>query len=221
MHDELLACVPAKLHDRSGGVFYSGRSAFRGHAPLYLLGLNPGGDPVAQASETIGRSIMAAKAREVDSWSAYVDESWRGRPAGTATLQPRVIHLLHSVGLDPRAVPASNVVFVRSKREASLAAEKAGLLSDCWPTHQAVIERLGVGVVACMGGTAGNWTREMLGANELVDSWTEDNGRRWTSCTHRGPAGVQVVTLTHPSIAAWNTAAADPSGLVNRALLRR
>jgi uracil-DNA glycosylase len=83
-----------------------------------------------------------------------------------------------------------------------------------------VIESLGVRVVACMGGTAGSWAREMLGAHDLVESWSEANGRRWTSFTHAGPSGVQVVTLTHPSIAAWNSATADPSALVANALNR-
>ncbi|WP_426029489.1 hypothetical protein [Caulobacter sp. DWP3-1-3b2] len=220
MLDDLLDLVPEDLRDRSGGVFYSGRSAFRGKRPLYLLGLNPGGDPIRQALETIDRTIKTAKARQADDWSAYADESWRGRAPGTATLQPRVLHLLSNVGLEPRAVPASNVVFVRSARESDLKREKADLLHACWPVHQAAIQALGVGVIACMGHTAGTWAREMLGAHDLVESWSEANGRRWMSCTHVGPSGVQVVTLTHPSIAAWNTAAADPSALVANALNR-
>lgn len=218
--DRLLSLVPCHLHDRSGGVFYSGRSAFRGHRPLYLLGLNPGGDPVRQVEETVARSIRRATENETDDWSAYADESWRGRPAGTATLQPRVLHLLNNVGLEPRTVPASNVVFVRSGREADLTTEKAELLKACWPVHQAVIDSLGVKVVACMGATAGQWVREMLGAHQQVEQWTEENERRWSCSTHAAANGIQVVTLTHPSIAAWNSPAADPSRLVRNALER-
>ena len=220
MHDEFLKLVPAYLYERSGRVFYSGRSAFDGKRPLYLLGLNPGGDPVRQAEETISRSIVTAKARSEDDWSAYADESWRGRAPGTAPLQPRVLHLLKRVGHDARSVPASNVVFVRSSRESDLARDKSAWLRACWPVHDRVIRALGVAVVACMGGTAGAWAREMLSAHEPVERWSEDNDRRWTSCTHQAPSGIQVVTLTHPSVAAWNSHGADPSALVVAALRR-
>lgn len=37
MHDALLDLVPAALHGRSGGVLYSGRSAFERRRPLYLI----------------------------------------------------------------------------------------------------------------------------------------------------------------------------------------
>lgn len=220
MYDQLLNLVPETLHARSGTVLYSGRSAFEGRRPVYLLGLNPGGDPQVQASETVASSIAQARSRVEAQWSAYADESWRGMRPGTATLQPRVLHLFESVGLEPRNVPASNVVFVRSRREAQIEEEKASLLRDCWPLHQAVIDGLGVRVVACMGRAAGSWAREMLGAHELVDTWMEKNQRRWMSTAHAAPSGLQVLTLTHPSIAAWSTAAANPAPLVIAALAR-
>lgn len=219
-HDDLLTLVPDSLRERSGEVFYSGRAAFARPAPLYLLGLNPGGDPIRQASETVGRSLDEARSRAKDRWSSYADESWGGRPPGTAKMQPRVLHMMDRLGLDVRQVPASNVVFVRTTREAALKSEKAALLRDCWSVHQSVVDNLGVCVVACMGGTAGEWVRSMVGADTLIDSWSETNARRWTSWTHSGPSGIQVVTLTHPSIAAWNSEDADPSALVAAALAR-
>ena len=42
------------------------------------------------------------------------------RRARGGGMQPRVLHMLASLGLDARAVPASNVVFVRSSTEAKL-----------------------------------------------------------------------------------------------------
>lgn len=220
MIERLIDLVPKAMRMRSGTVFYSGRAAYAASVPLYLLGLNPGGDPVAQATETIGASLEEARKRREDHWSAYADECWRGRPAGTATMQPRVLHLLKSVGLDPRRVPASNVVFVRSARESALAAEKSALLAACWPLHEEVLRALRVRVVACMGGTAGRWVREMTGAHLLIDRWTERNARCWTSEAHANSTGLQVLTLTHPSVAAWNTSSADPSPLVRAALER-
>jgi hypothetical protein len=46
MIEDFAALVPRALGSRSGEVFYSGRSAFGRPAELYLIGINPGGDPV-------------------------------------------------------------------------------------------------------------------------------------------------------------------------------
>jgi hypothetical protein len=143
VHDELLSLVPRDLHAESGAVFYSGRAAFGAPSSLYLLGLNPGGDPLRQGDETIGAHIDAARRRTAELWSSYADDSWGGRPPGTAKMQPRVLHLIRGLGLDVRRTPASNVAFVRTSREADLVSRKAQLLRACWPVHEAVIGRLG------------------------------------------------------------------------------
>src|SRR5690606_27453049 len=144
------------------------------------------------------------------------DESWRGCLPGTCGMQPRVLHLLSSLGLDPRTVPASNVVFVRSAREASLKAEKHALLQACWPVHRAVIESLGVKTLLCFGATAAGWARETLNAHDLLDTFVETNNRRWTSTAHVNARGICVIKVTHPSIADWRNPAADPTPLVRR-----
>lgn len=46
--------IPESLLARSGKVFYSGRQAFSKPSPLYVLGVNPGGDPAHYESETSG-----------------------------------------------------------------------------------------------------------------------------------------------------------------------
>jgi len=219
-HEEFLSLVPADLRSLSGEVFYSGRSAFATKAPLYILGLNPGGDPSRQAAETVGMSVEAARSRSVDTWSSYADESWNGRPLGAAKMQLRVRHLMTGLGLDIRETPASNVVFARTARESHLKVDKAALLRSCWPVHEAVIDRLRVGVVVCLGRTAGAWVRSMVGADVLVDRWSETNRRRWMSRTHASADGLQVVTLTHPSVADWTSSDADPTALVASALAR-
>jgi hypothetical protein len=112
------------------------------------------------------------------------------------------------------------VVFVRTSREADLAAEKRALLNACWPVHQAVIDGLNVWTVLCFGGTAGAWVREALQANELAGSFVERNARRWTSFAHLNAEGRCVITLAHPSIAKWDAPATDPTPFV-RAMLAR
>jgi hypothetical protein len=212
-----LNSIDPAILPRSGSVFYSGRAAFSKPSPIYLLGLNPGGDPVAQSTETVAVDIQEFRTPP-SRWSAYADESWQGASPGTWGMQPRVLHMLNGLGLDPRDVPASNVVFVRSNNEVALAREKATLLASCWPVHQAVIEALGVRAIVCFGGTAGRWVREKLGASERFDQFRETNARGWTSEAHRAPDSRVVVTVTHPGRADWRNPAADPTPLVKRSL---
>lgn len=215
--DAALSSLPAALLERSGSVFYTGPEAFTETRRVYLLGLNPGGNPDRQASETIGKSIADYRAL-TRQWSAYADDSWEGAPPGTWGLQPRVIHMLRKLDLNPRLTPASNVVFVRSTTEATLRAEKQQLLDMCWPVHQAVIDTLGVKAIICFGGTAGKWVREKVQANQFLDSVRETNARGWKSEAHQAENGRTVVTVTHPGRADWRNPAADPTPLVARVL---
>lgn len=138
VHPEVTAALdalPASLLSQSGKVFYSGRRAFFQPSDLYILGLNLGGDPEVQASETIAANLLRFQEGPAW-WSDYADESWHGAQPGTWGMAPRVLHMLAALDLDPRAVPASNVIFVRSSTEAMLVANKEDLLQSCWPVHQ-------------------------------------------------------------------------------------
>lgn len=135
-------------------------------------------------------------------------------------MQPRVLHLLNHLGLDPQLVPASNVVFVRSATEEALRDEKAKLLKSCWPVHQAVIEALGPRTILCFGSTAGHWVREALNVQTRVANFREKNARGWTSEAHTGVDGKCVITLTHPGRADWRNPDADPTPLVRQMLDR-
>ena len=112
--------VPGHLAGRSGKVFYSGRNAFSRASPLYLLGVNPGGSPDTHATETVGSHTQSVLQTFPADWSAYRDESWKGAAPGTLGMAPRVLHLLQRLELSPGSVPASNLVFVRSAREAHI-----------------------------------------------------------------------------------------------------
>lgn len=210
--------IPPEMMSMSGSVYYSGRDAFTGPSPLYILGLNPGGDPMASSADTVETHLGWARPLPAR-WSAYRDQSWAGRPAGTAGLQPRVLHLLDRLGLDPSDVPSSNLVFVRSTREATMGDGLMGSYADdCWPFHAAAIKSLGVRVVLCLGGTVGGYVRERLAAKREIGTFVEANKRRWTSRTHEGASGVRVVTAAHPSIADWTKPSTDISDLVAAAL---
>lgn len=216
---DAISKLPSTLTSRSGALFYSGRAAFDGQSDLYVLGLNPGGSPFIQESATCARHISDWDRLPL-SWSAYLDDSWEGKAPGTHGMQPRIAHMFKALGRDLRAVPASNVVFVRSTTEAALAQEKELLLRQCWPVHQSVIDTLGVRTILCFGTTAGTWLRQAIGANQQIGQFREQNNRGWKSVAHIAPDGKAVVTLTHPGRADWRNPAADPTSLV-QAVLRR
>ena len=171
--------IPRDLYGRSGAVFYSGKAAFEGQKDLYILGLNPGGSPKTLADMTIARHTQSVLNSKPSDWSEYEHEKWAGGRAGTAGMQPRVLHMLSRLGLSAGRVPSSNVVFVRTARESDLAAQFLPLAELCWPFHEAVIRALEVRVVLCFGQRCGNWVRRRLDAEEKpVDEFVERNERR-------------------------------------------
>jgi hypothetical protein len=203
--------APALL-EQSGRVFYSGRSAFSNESDLYLLGFNPGGDPESDAETTVGHHTNFVLHKAPPLWSAYSDESWKGRPAGTHGLQPRVLHLFRQLGRDPRRTPSSNLIFVRSRRAASLSDDS--LEDVCWPLHAEIISRLRPRAIVCLGAKTGDKVWRRLGASSVLGSFEERNERKWKSTAYQTPSGLIVLSLTHPSIADWTAPATDPSPFV-------
>ena len=218
MIEEFVKNIPPELRVKSGSVFYSGRSAFSGRKELYILGLNPGGDPIKQATETVEWHTREVLQEKPDRWSEYSDERWGGYPKGKKGMQPRILHLLRNLGLEAGDVPSSNIIFMRSRGESGLAGNLDRLAEACWPFHRAVIERIRPRVVLCFGGKAGNFVKKKTGAMKPVNRFVERNRRGWTSVSYSGHEGLKVVVATHPGRADWTNPNADPSGLVKRAL---
>lgn len=218
MIENFASLIPRSLLSESGSVFYSGRAAFSSPSSLYVLGLNPGGSPVIQATETVAWHTSKVLYDEPDEWSAYADESWGGAPPGTSGLQPRVLHLLRGVGFNPRHVPASNVVFLRSTRENTLGRKFADLADECWAFHRSVIDQLGVRVVLCFGRTAGLCVASRLSARRPVGRFVEMNNRRWRTEAFSNGHGLSVVIATHPSIADWTAPSTDPTPFLRQVL---
>ncbi len=99
------------LHE-SGRILYSSVDTLR-PGDIYLLGVNPGGDPNQLDCENIEQSLNELPAQLTNS---YVDEVWRkGQSPGGHPLQQQVRWLLSYLGYEPRSVCASNLIFVRSK----------------------------------------------------------------------------------------------------------
>ncbi|MBI1390285.1 MAG: hypothetical protein GC154_17735 [bacterium] len=215
MIEEFVQLIPKSLLSKSGKVFYSGRAAFSSSSLIYILGLNPGGSPVKQKSETVELDVLNDLPEE---WSAYCDESWLNNPPGTHGLQPRVLHLLKKTKLDPRRIPSSNLIFERSSSSKDLKGRFNQLAEECWPFHQRVIDSLEIRIILCLGINTGNWVARKIGANLEIDHFTEKNKRCWRSTALKNSTGLCVVKLTHPSRANWKALATDPTQLVESVL---
>ena len=89
----------------------------------------------------------------------------------------------------------------------------------CWGFHEAVIQRLGVRMILCLGVSTGDAVRRRTGADQLVAQFQETNLRGWTSSVHFNGSGLSVASLTHPSIADWTSEPCDPSEMLQRHLV--
>ena len=216
MIEDFAKNIPSDLQHKSGIVFYSGRIAFSGRRELYILGLNPGGNPTEQANETVAWHTSNVLNKKPDKWSEYSDESWKGKPPGTHGMQPRILHLLKNLDLEPGEVPSSNVVFERSRRASDIAWRQ--LAEVCWPFHRAIIRQLQPRVILCLGKDAGDFVRKKVCAVDQLDCFVENNNRRWKSTCFANRKGLKVIRISHPSRANWVNPKADPSELVLRAL---
>ena len=220
MIEDFAKLIPNSIMHRSGKVFYSGRLAFNSPSDLYILGVNPGGNPDEYHHETVESHTQWVLGKSPENWSAYRDESWgtSGAAAGSRRMQPRILHFFGRLNVNPGEVPASNVVFARSSDKETFKGNYTQMASDCWRLHQAVIDRLGVRIVVCLGNDTGDWVRSRLFARQQIDEFVEDNNRRWKSRLYTNSRGLKVAVLAHPSRADWRNPDADPTGLVVNAL---
>ena len=210
--------IPDSLWNVSGKAFYSGRDAFSSPSKLYILGLNPGGEPEKYPRETV-RAHTCKVFHAPDYWCAFTDEVWGvdgSRPRHT--MQRNVLHLLGKLDLDCRKVPASNLVFARSQSADKISkSELRSPANACWPFHRTIIQQLGVQVILCLGQDAARGTSACLEADnpslgkfEKKDEFVEDGGQKQVSRAYRSNGSVTVVKLPHPSRFHWTNPKSDP-----------
>ena len=219
--EDFAALIPESLKGCSGKVFYSGRKAFESPSDIYILGINPGGDPSDPDEISVGvHTTKVLDCRPCD-WSEYRDEPWKkDSEPGSTPFQRRLQYLSNKISIGLGEIPASNLIFKRSTVFSKLQGDARHLAKACWPFHKKVIDTLGVKIVVCLGKPASDFVREKLNAHQLIEEFDRVNRFHPRSVTHKNLDCIQVVRLSHPSRADWTKSETDPTGLVVRALCR-
>lgn len=184
--------------DVSGQVLYSGASTLR-RGEIYLLGLNPGGDPTNPALMTIDQSLdrlvsddVAGNGIRQREWNSYVHAIWKGRD----TLQRRILWLLQALGLDPVAVTASNLIFPRSRDEKSL--QYDAYADMCWTVHACVLEIVQPKLVLTYGNTPYRFLGSRFGMRH-EQRFPSGHGD-WECRSFEVPGQFRVVGVPHMSL---------------------
>ena len=183
----------------SGEVLYSAASTLRPGA-VYLLGHNPGGDEQNVELPTVGTSLDGLPSQ---TWNSYIDTQWAGRggkkyAAGEAPLQLRVKWLLEKLGLDPRDVAASNLIFPRSRDAAS--SRFLELSKICWPVHADVLQIVRPQMVIVYGNSGLSPYRFLLDMFEPDSEECQPSGHgAWLCRSFVVPDRFRVVGIPHMS----------------------
>lgn len=125
-------------------------------ADVALIGLNPGGN-----SDDEGHPDIATSAG-----SAYVSESWKGRPPGRYGLQLQVRALFEGLGVEPDRVLAGNLVPFRSPDWPGLKNKKEALAfgRQLW---SCILSAVRPSLVITMGDIATTNVGQMIGITSL------------------------------------------------------
>ena len=182
----------------SGYVLYSDAKSLQ-PCPVCLLGHNPGGSPDDQADATVRASLEALPGKTLNN---YLDEAWttasqRSWSKGQAPLQRRVVWLLQQLGLSPRRVPCSNLIFVRS---IDVTGSSFKELSDlCWQVHEQILEIVAPKLLLVFGNSDPSpysYLSEKLGS---TDERTCESGHGNWQCRSFHSRDYTVVGLPHLS----------------------
>lgn len=216
------SCMPSKLYCKPGAVLVSGANTLTA-GPVYVLGLNPGGDPVR-----IPRPIIESVAPP-DGTSSYTHDCWQPKCSEAQPCshldseglikrqflvrhQRNMIALCATLGATPQTLFSANAVFARSTAKATLR-EQTGLSlaewwSACWPVHQQFLAIVRPRLIVTLGYGMASSAFGLLHSQSDFRSPAPvvDEGRRsgWTfdallTLSGRDTLSTRVVGVPHPS----------------------
>ena len=205
--EEVTSKALAEFGSVSLNPFYSNPSRTLRQGAVYIVSLNPGGDPSTIPSQREGMPLdHPQRASSRDDWSKLLDESW-----GT-NYQASVRHLARSVlpggerGL--REAFCTNALFMRGPIKSGVDAR--GLWEVCRPWHLAWLEVVRPSAILCLGNGEGAspyaWFRGLLDTTKPLPSEAAYNNFAVKACTGKLDfRPVTVVGTPHP--AHWSASA--------------
>ena len=198
--------------EQNGRFIYSGADTIR-PGSVYLLGLNPGGDPKFHY-ESIRAEIEGIDQRTLN---AYIDECWgekrrkRGNGEGKAPVQKRIRALLEGLDLPTRDVCAANLIFVRSRDGSGSGYPETA--DACWPVHQFILDIIRPKLIIAYGNSGRSPYSYIRGQYKHPPQDTRPSGHgNWKCRAFQIPDGPRVVGLPHlsryaidrhPEVIAW------------------
>lgn len=165
IRDVIRSRMPVSLYTKPGAVLLSGAVTLK-PSPVYVMGLNPGGDP-----DQITRSIIDS-ITPPDGTSAYTHECWqprcmepqpcrhmmadgRTRPDALVRHQRNMIALAAALQSEPARLFSANAIFARSSRRSTLRQQTGLDLAEwwqaCWPVHQAFLSIVRPRMIVTLG----------------------------------------------------------------------
>ena len=136
---------------RAGGILYSAAKTL-GPGKLYIMGLNPGGDP-ENSTHNIGKSLDQLPQRTSN---AYIDEAWDNRSRkhekGQAPLQRRIDFLAQSFGCAIEDVCATNLIFMQTHSARDLEFNRDA--ERCWPVHEMMLAMVRPKLILAFGNSS-------------------------------------------------------------------
>lgn len=189
---EILSC--------SGSILYSSADTLKQNGPVYLLGINPGGNPETHKDDTIEKSLDELPAKKDNNY--LDDKDWN------SDLQSRVCWLLENLGLETREVCASNLIFKRSQSKEDIEPKFNEYADICWPVHDKILKMVNPKLIIAVGNEWNNpensykssygYLRDKLGCNdEKVCDAGQSPTYKWKS--FKSNSGIVVVGLPHLS----------------------
>jgi hypothetical protein len=182
----------APILDRSGAILFSGVETLC-PGSVYLIGLNPGGDPRRHRSQTIRQVLEDLPARYENDYYFR----WGNRPQGESTLQRRVRRLADMLDVELQAVCATNLIFVRSRDARSCGYPE--LAEQCWPVHRAILDIVQPKLVVCFGNSFESPYTFLCQKLRATDEDTFPSGHGKWQCRVSRSSQMRVAGLPHLS----------------------
>ena len=132
---------------KAGGIIYSSHETICAR-DVYLIGMNPGG---TGGSVTLDQCRVGNMTRTDNE---LLDADW-DYGVGQHPIQKRAIWLLEKLGLEPRKVFTTNLVFMQSNQVKTFK-EKTGLdikdiIKKCWSVHEAFLSIVRPSLILAFG----------------------------------------------------------------------